>query len=111
MTLGDLVGVGARPSFVWPDWTIPIGRQHNRVEISLGEESCLRRCLHLNRTSLMPTARRGDRACLGLSRRFRAEISPHPNAVARFKAIEGLSEAVKRNIPSDNPKRFYGVVE
>jgi hypothetical protein len=28
-------------------------------------------------------------------------------AIARFKALAGLSEPVKRKIVSDNPRRFY----
>jgi predicted TIM-barrel fold metal-dependent hydrolase len=37
------------------------------------------------------------------------DTSSELNAIARFKAIDGLSEDVKRKILCDNPKRFYGI--
>ncbi len=37
------------------------------------------------------------------------DTSSELNAIARFKAIGDLSEAVKRKILSDNPRRFYGL--
>jgi predicted TIM-barrel fold metal-dependent hydrolase len=37
------------------------------------------------------------------------DTSSELNAIARFKAMEGLDEEVKRKILSDNPKRFYGI--
>jgi predicted TIM-barrel fold metal-dependent hydrolase len=37
------------------------------------------------------------------------DTSSELNAIARFRAMEGLSDAVKRKILSDNPKRFYGI--
>ena len=37
------------------------------------------------------------------------DTSSELNAIARFRAIEGLSETVKRKILSDNPRRFYGI--
>ncbi len=37
------------------------------------------------------------------------DTSSELNAIARFNAIEGLGEGVKRKILWDNPKRFYGI--
>lgn len=37
------------------------------------------------------------------------DTSSELNAIARFKAIEGLGDEVKRKILSDNPRRFYGI--
>ena len=37
------------------------------------------------------------------------DTSSEVNAIARFKAMEGLSPQVKRIILSDNPRRFYGI--
>jgi len=37
------------------------------------------------------------------------DTSSELNAIARFKAMEGLSEDVKRKILCDNPRRFYGI--
>jgi len=37
------------------------------------------------------------------------DTSSELNAIARFRAIEGLSDTVKRKILSDNPRRFYGI--
>ena len=37
------------------------------------------------------------------------DTSSELNAIARFKAIDGLSEDVKSKILCDNPKRFYGI--
>ncbi|HEY7217799.1 MAG TPA: amidohydrolase family protein [Candidatus Binatia bacterium] len=37
------------------------------------------------------------------------DTSSELNAIARFKAIDGLGETVKRKILSDNPRRFYGL--
>lgn len=37
------------------------------------------------------------------------DTSSELNAISRFKAMDGISEQVKRKILSDNPKRFYGL--
>lgn len=37
------------------------------------------------------------------------DTSSELNAIARFKALDGLSAEVKRKILSDNPKRLYGI--
>jgi len=37
------------------------------------------------------------------------DTSSELNAIARFRALEGLSDTVKRKILSDNPRRFYGI--
>lgn len=37
------------------------------------------------------------------------DTSSELNAIARFRAMEGLSDAVKRKILSDNPRAFYGI--
>jgi predicted TIM-barrel fold metal-dependent hydrolase len=37
------------------------------------------------------------------------DTSSELNAIARFKALEGIGEAVQREIFSDNPKRFYAI--
>jgi predicted TIM-barrel fold metal-dependent hydrolase len=37
------------------------------------------------------------------------DTSSELNAIARFKAMEGVDEDVKRKILWDNPKRFYGI--
>ena len=37
------------------------------------------------------------------------DTSSELNAIARFKAMAGLSDEVKRKILSDNPRRFYGI--
>ena len=37
------------------------------------------------------------------------DTSSELNAIARFKAIEGLSDTVKRKILCDNPRKFYGI--
>jgi predicted TIM-barrel fold metal-dependent hydrolase len=37
------------------------------------------------------------------------DTSSELNAIARFKAMGGLSDEVKRKILSDNPRRFYGI--
>ena len=37
------------------------------------------------------------------------DTSSELNAISRFKAMEGISEEVKRKILSDNPKTFYGI--
>ena len=37
------------------------------------------------------------------------DTSSELNAISRFKAMEGLSDEVKRKILSDNPRRFYGI--
>jgi len=37
------------------------------------------------------------------------DTSSELNAIARFRAIKGISENVKRKILSDNPKRFYNI--
>jgi predicted TIM-barrel fold metal-dependent hydrolase len=37
------------------------------------------------------------------------DTSSELNAISRFKALEGLSQDVKRKILSDNPKKFYGI--
>lgn len=37
------------------------------------------------------------------------DTSSELNAIARFKALDGLNDRVKRKILSDNPRRFYGI--
>src|SRR5262245_22365352 len=37
------------------------------------------------------------------------DTSSELNAISRFRALECLSEEVKRKILSDNPRRFYGI--
>jgi predicted TIM-barrel fold metal-dependent hydrolase len=37
------------------------------------------------------------------------DTSSDLNAIARFKAMDGLDPEVKRKILSDNPRRFYGI--
>ena len=37
------------------------------------------------------------------------DTSSELNAIARFKAMEGLSDEVKRKILFENPRRFYGI--
>jgi predicted TIM-barrel fold metal-dependent hydrolase len=37
------------------------------------------------------------------------DTSSELNAIARFKAMDHLTPAVKRKILYDNPKRFYGI--
>ena len=37
------------------------------------------------------------------------DTSSELNAIARFRAMEGISEEVKRKILSDNPKTFYAI--
>ena len=37
------------------------------------------------------------------------DTSSELNAISRFKAMESLSDEVKRKILSDNPRRFYGI--
>jgi predicted TIM-barrel fold metal-dependent hydrolase len=37
------------------------------------------------------------------------DTSSELNAIARFKALDGLNDAAKRKILSDNPRRLYGI--